>query len=306
MRTLFDMAAVLIVSSVSPILLNRFGGMSSQASWTKLLFINGAICLAAILVTAILIKERKDIIAETQAEVAKEKGVVRKAFKATLTTKYFWVATGLTLIMGIHNGLSGMSIYYARDVLGNGELNGILSMALLIPVIVIQFFVPSIVKRIGKKKLVIVGSVLVIFSSLLFFIGPKTIFLVVVCFIIKGFGFAPLMGLAYSFPADVVDYVIWKKDVHAEGVAYSAMAIGIKVGIGIGAITLGWGLQVGGYVAGLVQQSARTINTEIGIMGGAYLIMGIGFLIFGFLWDFEKHLPAIVKHREANYSRSGA
>jgi GPH family glycoside/pentoside/hexuronide:cation symporter len=293
LRLVFAMGGMLLVNMITIPLLTQFGGVKNQDAWRQLVLIYAAISFVILTLPAVFVKERKEFIAEGQADRTREKGGIKRSLAAVLTSKYFYIVLGLFLCMGGHGGLMGLAVYYARDVLGNADLTGLLSAATLLPTILSQSFVPALVKKLGKRRIIICAAAVVIASSILLFISPRSISMVMVCFILRGIGMAPVMGTLYTFPADLVDFLVWKKKIHTEGVSYSTTTLGQKLGIGLGAAVVGWGLSLGKYDPNIAVQAAATTNTMIGIMGGAYLVIGAGFLLMAYFWDFETHLPDI-------------
>ncbi|WP_404478088.1 MFS transporter [Novosphingobium sp. BL-52-GroH] len=103
------------------------------------------------------------------------------------------------------------------------------------------------------------------------------------------FGFASggALLMSTSMLPDVIEFDRLKNGVERGGVFASLYSVNEKLGFAIGALVLGWGLSVAGYIAtkngALVEQSARTISALYGIktlVPAGMLLLGAALLLF--------------------------
>ena len=123
------------MSIATPLLIPQLGGESSQHTWTTLVLLFGGIATVCLLITAIFIKEKLPANAKPAGEAEKKAGKeeTRKAVKLLLKSPYFYICGGISLVWFTAFNMTGINYYYARDVLGDGELASILSIVSMMP-----------------------------------------------------------------------------------------------------------------------------------------------------------------------------
>lgn len=120
---------------------------------------------------------------------------------------------------------------------------------------------PFVVKKIGKRNTIIMGSVVSIIGYLIAITGGNALSVPVLLagLLISGLGMGVGAGLIFAMMADTVDYGEWKSGVRAQGLLYSAASFGVKVGMGLGGALGGVILSMGGYVANSTAQSESAL-----------------------------------------------
>ena len=94
---------------------------------------------------------------------------------AILKNKYFYfVAALFILALSIASGNGSMTVYYCGNILKDMDMMTPLSMALTLPVIIGNCFVPAIVKKIGHQKTLILSSILMLVGFLIVAINPHS------------------------------------------------------------------------------------------------------------------------------------
>ena len=131
-----------------------------------------------------------------------------------------------------------------------------LSMALTLPVIIGNCFVPAIVKKMGHQKTLILSSILMLAGFLIVAINPYSGTLAIVGTVVRGFGNGAIFACGFALSAQVVDYGEWKFNVRSEGLVNSCVSFGQKVGLGLRAAIASWIIAAGGYVGTAKVQTA--------------------------------------------------
>lgn len=149
LRSIFALIVSVVVATITPMLLAGFGGSTSQAAWSKLNLIYCVVAFVAIMITFSQVKEKKLLDENEQSKQAEPAVPLKEAVKILLSTRYFYISVFLFLSFYISNGTSGIMIYYARDVLGNENLMGLLSMSGMVPLLLAMPFVPALFKKFG-------------------------------------------------------------------------------------------------------------------------------------------------------------
>lgn len=244
---------VILISMITPRLVQYI-------SISTIAIIYGIFAFCLLLVTYFFTKER--VITDGKSKERSNKENIKLLFK----NKYFIRITLLFVTIYSANGLIQSSgIYFAKDVLGDAKIFGTITLLNSLPPIIIMFFLPSVVRKFGKWKLMMVGLSLEIVGTLIIALSlsiPAALYLGV---IVRGVGNTPIIIGLFAIVADIVDYGEWKTGERIEGLTFSATSFGMKVGSGLGTAMVGWLLALGQYASGATVQSEYTIHFISGI-----------------------------------------
>jgi sugar (glycoside-pentoside-hexuronide) transporter len=123
-----------------------------------------------------------------------------------------------------------------------------------------------------------------IFILAFYFFPPDAIAIVFIAQILHGFFYGITIPLLWAMIADVADYSEWKNNRRATAIIFSAMMVGLKLGLTFGQSLVTGILGFYGYDAALVQQSAEAINgikLSVSVYAGLPFLIGIA-LLFSF------------------------
>nr|WP_295257431.1 MFS transporter [uncultured Blautia sp.] len=288
-RGIFAFLAGLLLSILTPLVLNGNGGSKVQAAWTKTALIFSIICLILQSITFFVIKEKRDV--EENGEKKVPHGDIKVGLKAMLHTKYFYISVIVFMCVYILNGLVlATHVYYTRDVLGNAGLYSLVAIASVLATIIGIAIAPKLFSKQGKQKTLMQGSAVYIIGCILGVIGARSLPLVLVATAITGIGLAPYVTGIFTFAPDIVDLLENQTGERFEGLATAVNSIGIKVGTGLASAILGWGLAVGHYDGKLAVQPASVANAEIVLVYGIPIIISVICIIAMKFWDIQKVL----------------
>lgn len=116
---------------------------------------------------------------------------------------------------------------------------------------------PTLVKKVGMQKSLIIGGIVSTCGALLALAFSNSLAFVLLATAINAIGLGPACGAALG--AQIADFGKWKHKVDLTGMTFSSVSFATKVGIGIGTAMIGWGLAWSGYVAGAAVQTDATI-----------------------------------------------
>ncbi|GGJ22382.1 glycoside-pentoside-hexuronide (GPH):cation symporter [Paenarthrobacter histidinolovorans] len=288
----------LVVSVLTLPLVEALG--SGQFAWTMAAGIYAMFAIAAMVTVFFGTRERVYAARDGDSSV---KQPARVLGSALLHNTYFFLAAGLFLTFYLVTSLMAVGgVYLANDVLGDPSLFGILSAAALLPPLLTIGFMPKLIERFGKRRMFLAGIAVMILSIVVALIAPSNAPLVIACAMVRGLGMVPLMAGIFAIVGDVVDYGEWKFGVRTDGLIYSSVVFGQKVGAGLGGAVGGWLLAAGGYNAALPAQESEVIQA---ILALSFYIPLLGLVAMGvFVWFLrvERHAPdvqaRIVRHAE--------
>ncbi len=287
-RGIFAFIAGLLLSILTPRILNGNGGSKVQGAWTKTALIFSILCLVLQAITFFVVKEKR---VEDEEKANAPHGDVKKGIRALLHTKYFYISIIVFVCTYILNGLVlAAHVYFSRDVLGNGDLYSIIAIVSVFSTIIGIAFAPKLFVKLGKRKTLIFGSVLYIAGCVVGLIGSRSLVMVLVATAVCGIGLAPYVAGIFTFAPDIVDLLEIQTGERYEGLVTSVNSVGIKVGTGLASAALGWGLQLGHYDGALAVQPASVLTAETMLIYALPIVMSVICIIAMSFWDINKIL----------------
>lgn len=191
--------------------------------------------------------------------------------------------------------VSSVGTYFVTYNMKRGDLLGTWSLTQTLPSIFPLLFVPAMVRRIGKKKVALLGAAISLIGMLMFFFSPDTAFTWL--FIGKGigsFGYGIELGILWSILPDTVEYGEYITGRRCAGVVYSLASLSIKISLTIAGIVPTIVLDAVNYVPNGVQTEScltaiRFLNS---LIPAIFLLIGI--IVFSRYSLTEKRFEEIV------------
>ena len=144
----------------------------TAVGWRSVSIVYGLLTALMLLICFWGVREHLDMDAETE-EVKVETVPLKEAVPAILKNKYFYLVAALFILtLSIASGNGSMTVYYCGNILKDMNMMTSLSMALTLPVIIGNCFVPAIVKKMGHQKTLILSSILMLAGFLIVAINP--------------------------------------------------------------------------------------------------------------------------------------
>lgn len=123
-----------------------------------------------------------------------------------------------------------------------------------------------------------------LFILAFYFFPPKAVSIIFISQILHGFSYGVTIPLLWAMIADVADYSEWKNNRRATAIIFSAMMVGLKAGLTIGASLLTWILGLYHYVPNNdAAQTATAVNGTkmlVSIYPAIPFLVGAGLLFF--------------------------
>jgi len=101
-----------------------------------------------------------------------------------------------------------------------------------------------------------------LFIILFYFMSPADVELMFISQILHGFFYGITIPILWAMIADVADYSEWKNNRRATAIIFSAMMVGLKLGLTIGGSLVAWILELYGYIS-KEAAVARNIATDL-------------------------------------------
>ena len=167
-----------------------------------------------------------------------------------------------------------------------------------IVLIVFTFLCPLLRDMLGKRNMIVAGAVLVLISQGLFFLNTTSFSWCLFTTMLRGVGEAPLCAFVFGMIGDVVEFGQWKHHIRQESFIFAGGSVGTKLGTGIAQASIAGLMSLCGYISSTgssVVQPQSAINSIINIYMFGPLLIFVGVLIVGVLYQLDKKYPAIMK-----------
>lgn len=298
-RMLLATAGTMTVNTYILKMVGKFGDgdQYNRLGWTKTFIIVGIVTIILNVITFATCKER--VIEDTSSKDSKEKISFIEVLKGLFTNKY-WVLNVIAMFVMyfMMSTFFGSAAYYAQYVMGDIGLYAPISNVLSISQILIMFITPFIMKKIGKRNTMLLGTAVSTVGFLLTGIVGANFNLQLVSSAIKGMGFGCSAAVMFGMLQDAITYGQWKNGYGSSGMGNAASSFCSKVGSGIGTAALGWILSAGRFdPTALVQSSSAVGAISIAFAWLPLITMIIG-LVCVYLYDLDKFYDKITADLE--------
>lgn len=303
-RAGFGYAAGMFITILLIPITNMLGG--DQAAWIKMGVIFAVISAGSLFVVFKVSKETAGGEETSQSAPDEEDVPFAEGIRLLFQNKYWVLMLFANLCMNISYGLNGSSgTYYAKYILGNDNLVGLMGLVGLIPTFLGFFLTVPLTKKFGMTK-TCMGCCVV--GAVACFVRVFMPYNFMACLIgggICSFANIPMMCLFGAMVNNCVEYNEWKFGKRILGMTNSASSFGNKIGSGIGGSLIGWLLAFGGYQAAQAVQPA-SVNTAI-FTFSIYIPLALFIIILILLKmnDLEMKYPKILAELQERRMQKG-
>ena len=205
---------------------------------------------------------------------------LRETFQSAKQNNALLVLCGSSVVFLVGwFSLQTVTVYYARDVLGNADYYIVLTVVQTAGVFAAALLVPGLVARIGKKRVYQALGAIAVVSGLAVAFAPSSVpAIAIVAFACFGIGLGGVNTVSFALQADTVEYGEWKTGSRTEGATYSIFSFTRKVGQALGAAAASYTIGLGGYVSGAASQpdgAVAAIKTAAGLVPAAFILGAI-------------------------------
>lgn len=255
-----------------------------------------------------------------------QKSTIREDIGDLLKNKPWVIMLLLTILVFITLALKGGSyVYYFENylsesalihffqTLGFSEIENPASYGFsffnacgIILMIVGIMFSKPLADKYGKRDVFGIALVIsTIFILILYFLSPESIWMIMFSQILHGFFYGITIPILWAMIADVADFSEWKNHRRATAIIFSAMMVGLKLGLTFGGSLITGILGVYGYDPQLATQSNEAIHgilLSVSIYPGIFFLIGASLLFF---YEINKNMEVkIEKELAARRSES--
>ncbi len=242
------MMSGIIVALIFPMVIMPMLGVDA-GKWISVMSVISILALPLTLLEYYYTRER---VTEEQAVETEKKISFASQLKIVFSDKfmliifiYFLISTFATVLKNL--GL----VYYCNYVLGtynDGITQTLVSVLGGIPMGIGIFAVWPLAKRFGKRNVTMYGFLLVSLGSLICWLAPTNMVIVLIGQFIKNMGSLPSAYVFMALFADTLDHLEWKSGIRCDGTAMSIYSIIAVAFVGVATSVFNALLSGAGYI----------------------------------------------------------
>ena len=263
------MMSGILVALVFPMVIMPMIGVD-KSKWITLMSILAIIALPLTLIEYFFTKER---VTEENAGKEQEKNQLTfgQQIRILFTDKFMVLMYVYFLVYTIGTTLKNLGlVYYCNYVLGtynDGITQMLVSVIGGVPMGIGIFAVWPLAKKFGKRNVTMVGFVLYAIGSLICWMFPTSLVIVLVGQFIKNIGGLPCAYVFMALFADCLDHLEWRKNIRMDGAAMSIYNIIAVAMVGIMTGVFNWMLAGAGYAAPITAGSVAEASSWLAANG---------------------------------------
>ena len=263
------MMSGILVALVFPMVIMPMIGVD-KSKWIGLMAILSIIALPLTLMEYYFTKER---VTEETAGEKEDKGALSfgQQIRILFTDKYMVLMYVYFLVYTVGTTLKNLGlVYYCNYVLGtynDGITQMLVSVIGGIPMGIGIFAVWPLARKFGKRNVTMVGFILYAVGSLICWMFPTSLVIVLAGQFIKNIGGLPCAYVFMALFADCLDHLEWRKNIRMDGAAMSIYNIIAVAMVGIMTGVFNWMLAGAGYIAPIAAQGAEAAAAVLAANG---------------------------------------
>lgn len=255
----------------------------TPTAWFWCAVVIAVIYLAGLLFPLLGVKEKR-VAAEKQESTS-----LKQMWRALVRNdQLMWTTLAMGLFMIGYCTTTGFAVYYMKYLFGDEGmyvvLVGVCGVAQLSSLAVY----PAVAKKLNRKQLYTLSTILVVAGYLVFFVAEISIILVALGAVLVFVGQAFIQTLMLMFLADTVEYGQWKLGKRNESVTFSIQPLINKIGgaISTGVVSLTLiisGIKIDGGTVDAIGDSGKLI------VKGAMFVLPLLFIVLGYIIYLKKY-----------------
>lgn len=211
----------------------------------------------------------------------KEKIPFLKSCKILLSNKEFNINLGMLFLYGLYGTIiSGYSLYYCTYVLNKPGLATAVMATYVVGIVIALPFVNSLYRKIGRKKVIAIGTILMLAGGIIFTIFAKQVFAPFILSGTIGIGTELVTVMLGLNRADITDEVSETYATRMDGMVNNVMYFVQKLGNAFLTFALGLVLEYTGFDGSLNVQPNSAVVAIFLIMGLTTIVASLGISIF--------------------------
>ncbi len=156
------------------------------------------------------------------------------------------------------------AIYYVSYNLNAPDLLPVFLIIVVLAMVAANALIPVLTKRFDKKGTYLIGSVIGVIGSIIFYLVPTDNLVLVLTFAaISSFGIAFIPTLGWAMIPDTIDYGELTTGKRTEGISYAVFSFSQKLATAISGFLIGLILEITKYDPSLATQSQSVLDGNL-------------------------------------------
>jgi len=234
-----------------------------------------------------------------------ESTTVRQMVRALVKNdQLMWTTLAMGLFMIGYCTTVNFAVYYMKYIFGNEGMYVVLVAVVGVAQLGTLSVYPLVAKKLNRRQLYTMGTVLVIIGYAIFFVAEISIILIAFGAVLVFIGQAFIQTLMLMFLADTIEYGYWKLGKKNESITFSIQPFINKIGgalaTGIVSLTLIIsGIKVDGGTADMIGDGGKMI-IKVAMFAIPLLMIVIGYIVYRKKYKISEEFYAqILKDIEA-------
>lgn len=233
-------------------LLGRLGGHQSANAYRSVALLLGIVCIGSFTLAFFNTRERVTVHARK---------LDLKSIKRVFSGRNFWLLLLLANVLITVALIARISsaIYYFTYLLQDMTWFGTFMILATLSMIPCSIAAAFLAVKVGKKNFAIGGCLVGCVGNFMMLLAPENLQMLLVGSALAGCSAGAFLSVLFAMEGDVADEIEARTGIQAQAIVCSAIALGYKVGLGLGTAAVGWLLGAAGYVPNSDNQSAPVL-----------------------------------------------
>ncbi|MCL2756672.1 MAG: MFS transporter [Coriobacteriia bacterium] len=298
-----DLMAKSRITSYSGALLALMMGMILPSEQIGMSFTTIAVIITALAAVSMvwLCLFTKEHVGESKTD--EKSYTLREMLKYFAGNKYLFIFFGgLIFFHGLNTAQSVLQFatFYLFD---SAMIATVVAAVSFIPSVLISFFLPALIKRFDKHRMIMISAIaFAVLSLIIWAIGPVLIPHLILC-VLRGFALGGVTVLQFMFTPDCAEYGQYKTGVEAKGITFAIQTFTMKItaavsgALGVAILGLfGWQSVAAESFAELAALGVAQSDTALTGLWTAYaLVPTIGGILTVVIWLLYRLKPLDVQ-----------
>lgn len=250
-------------------------------SWFVFALIVIGIMIAFQLITVFGVKENKGYFKEEEKTTLRD--MMRAIFK---NDQLMWLAISLALFMVGYMTTTSFGVHFFKYAYGDANMFSVFSAVLGVSQLAALAVFPLMTKKLSRRKLYTLATVLVVVGYVLFYFSPMSMVPIAIAAMLIFVGQAFIQTLMLMFLADSIEYGQWKLGKRNDSITFSVQPFIYKIGGAIANAVLGTTLILSGLNEAQVTSDATPQG--IAMMKFSMMIIPLIVIVAGYLIYLKK------------------
>jgi len=200
-----------------------------------------------------------------------------KCCKILLTNREFNFNLAILFLYGLYSTIiSGYALYYCTYVINKPGVVSVVMATYVVGIVVMLPVVNKLYSKLGRKKVIAIGTAILTVGSLIFLVFAKQLFAPFVLCGAIGIGTELITVMLSLNRADITDVVSESQGTRMDGMVNNVMYFVQKLGNALLTFLLGLVLEYSHFDGNLSTQPASAVTAIILIMGVTALVASVG------------------------------